>query len=227
MKNKDVTMKHEKPLIYLSAMLLLASCSLDPVEGEKNPMPPEQTAIKEESSLFVQDRQNGLFTFETCDERYLNENGWTIWSVPYVNEGESFEVLSVEMIKESGRTEAGFGIVFCAQETGGKPFMLTVLINAGGCYTVGKVCDGVFSHVNGGWKNSGYINRGFGIKNNAEVSYDTGKKNFLLKINGYEITEFTVPEEIAFKDSKSGFAAVIASNENFPASPVKITFEKK
>ena len=49
----------------------------------------------------------------------------------------------------------------------------------------------------------------------------------VLKINGYEITSFTVSEQISFKNSRSGFAVVIASNENFPDKPVRVTFENK
>ena len=85
----------------------------------------------------------------------------------------------------------------------------------------------MFSHINGGWKSSDLINRGCGIKNAIVFFYDDTEKSFLLKINGYELTEFTVPEEIAFKDSRSGFAVVIADNENFPDSQVKVVFEKK
>ena len=167
------------------------------------------------------------FTFETNDTKYLTADGWTIWTVPNVNATESFEPLSVEAVKESGITEAGFGIVFCVQKIEGRPFMLTVLINASGYYTAGKVFDGAFSHISGGWKSSGFINRGCGIKNTIAVSYDAGTKNFLLKINGYEITSFTVSEQIAFKGSRSGFAVVIADNENFPGKPVRVTFENK
>ncbi|MEE0352245.1 MAG: hypothetical protein UDP17_02765, partial [Treponema sp.] len=153
--------------------------------------------------------------------------GYTLWTVPNANTSENFNPIAVEAVKESGRTEAGFGIVFCEQETGGRPFMLAVLINAKGYYTVGKVCDGVFGHINDGWKNSNYINRGHGIKNTIAVAYDAGTKNFLLKINGYETTSFTVSEQIAFKGSRSGFAVVIADNENFPGKPVRVTFENK
>lgn len=144
-----------------------------------------------------------------------------------MNAAESFEPLSVETAKESGRAEAGFGIVFCVQKIEGRPFMLTVLINAGGYYTAGKVFDGAFSHISGDWKSSGFINRGCGIKNTIAVSYDEGRRNFLLRINGHEVTEFAVPEETAFKDSRSGFAVVIAHNENFPDIPVKVMFWNK
>ena len=220
-------MKIKKILPFLFITASLFSCSLAPLEEEKNPVMPEQTKIIEESSFFEPDEQNTVFTFETNDTKYLGADGCTLWTVPYVNDAETFEPLSVELIKESGRSEAGFGIVFCSQKIDERPFMIAVLINAGGYYTVGKVYDGVFSHINGGWKSSDLINRGCGIKNAMDVSYDDTEKTFLLKINGCELTEFTVPEEIAFKDSRSGFAVVIADNENFPDSQVKVVFGKK
>lgn len=221
-------MKPEKLIIRLISLAVLASCELTPFEeDEKSIVKPEQTTVQEKSSLFVQDEDNKVFTFETNDTSYLGANGYTLWTVPNTNTSESFNPIVVEAVKESGRTEAGFGLVFCEQETGGRPFMLAVLINANGYYTVGKVCDGVFGHINDGWKNSNYINKGHGIKNTIAVAYDAGTKNFLLKINGYEITSFTVSEQIAFKDSRSGFAVVIADNENFPGKPVRVTFENK
>ena len=221
-------MKPEKLIILLISLAVLASCELTPFEeDEKSIVKPEQTTVQETSSLFVQDEDNKVFTFETNDTSYLGANGYTLWTVPNVNTTESFNPVAVEVIKESGRTEAGFGLVFCEQKIEGNPFMLAVLINANGYYTVGKVSDGVFCHINDGWKNSNFINKGYGIKNTISVAYDTGTKNFILKINSYEITSFTVSEQISFKNSKSGFAVVIANNENFPSKPVRVTFENK
>ena len=220
-------MKHEKLLIAFASLALFSSCELASFEEGENLIKPEQTNLQEESSMFEKDEQNKTFTFETNDTKYLGAKGWTLWTVPSVNASESFNPVAVEVIKESGRTEAGFGLVFCEQEIEGKPFMLAVLINANGYYTVGKVSDGVFCHINDGWKNSNFINKGYGIKNTISVAYDTGTRNFILKINGYEITSFTVSEQISFKNSRSGFAVVIAHNENFPDKPVRITFENK
>lgn len=220
-------MKHENLLIVFASLVLFSSCEIAPFEEGENLVNPDQTNLQEESSMFEKDERNKIFTFETNDTKYLGANGWTLWTVPNVNTSESFNPVAVEVIKESGRTEAGFGLVFCEQKIEGKPFMLAVLINANGYYTVGKVSDGVFCHINDGWKNSNYINRGHGIKNTIAVAYDAGTKNFLLKINGYETTSFTVSEQIAFKGSRSGFAIVIADNENFPGKPVRVTFENK
>lgn len=220
-------MKHKNLLIVFAALALFSSCGLAPFEEGESLIKPEQTNLQEESSMFEKDEQNKIFTFATNDTKYLGANGWTLWTVPNVNTSESFNPVAVEVIKESGRTEAGFGLVFCEQKIEGKPFMLAVLINANGYYTVGKVSDGVFCHINDGWKNSNFINKGYGIKNTISVAYDTGTKNFILKINGYEITSFTVSEQISFNNSKSGFAVVIANNENFPSKPVRVTFENK
>lgn len=220
-------MKHENLLIAFASLALFSSCGLASFEEGENLIKPEQTNLQEESSMFEKDERNKIFTFETNDTKYLGANGWTLWTVPNVNASESFNPVAVEVIKESGRTEAGFGLVFCEQEIEGKPFMLAVLINANGYYTVGKVSDGVFCHINDGWKNSNFINKGYGIKNTISVAYDSGTRNFILKINGYKITSFTVSEQISFKNSRSGFAVVIANNESFPDKPVRITFENK
>lgn len=218
-------MRIGKLLADIPAIVLLASCSLAPLEEASAPEAIEQTSIKEESSLFTADLQSKIFTFETNDKKYLGERGFTLWTVQGTNGNDSFEPVEVKLCKESGRAEAGFGIVFCEQETEGRHFMLAVLINTSGYYTAGKVTDGEFSHINGGWKSSSHIKRGHGIKNTVAVTYDSGNRNFLLRINGYNTAEFTAPEGIPFKGSRRGFAAVIASNEDFPETPVRVTFE--
>ena len=220
-------MKHENLLIGFAALALFSSCELASFKEGENLIKPEQTNVQEESSVFEKDAQNKIFTFETNDTKYLGTNGYTLWIVPNVNTSESFNPITVETVKESGRTEAGFGLIFCEQKIKSKPFMLVILINANGYYTVGKVSDGIFCHINDGWKNSNYINKGYGIKNTIVVAYDADTKNFLLKINGYEITSFTVSEHFLFKNSRAGFAVVIANNENFPSKPVRVTFENK
>lgn len=218
-------MRTVKLLAGIPAIVLLASCGLAPLEETEAPEAMEQTSIKEESELFVPDEQNKIFTFETNDKKYLGERGFTLWTVQGTNGSDSFEPVEVKLCKESGRAEAGFGIVFCEQETEGRHFMLAVLINTSGYYTAGKVTDGEFSHINGGWKSSSHINRGHGIKNTVAVTYDSGNRNFLLRINGYDTAEFAAPEGIPFKGSRRGFAAVISDSEDFPEIPVKVTFE--
>lgn len=220
-------MKYGKLLIGFAALVLYTSCELAPFEEGTNPVNPEQTTIQEETTMFVSNVQNENFIFETNDTNYLNTNGYTLWTVPNVNSNDNFKPISVEVTKESGRSEAGYGIVFCEQKIENKPFMLTVLINTNGYYAIGKLSNGIFSHINDGWKSSSYIFRGIGAKNTISVTYDNSSKNFMLKINGYEITSFTVSEQFVFKNSRSGYVVVIANNESFPTKPVRVIYENK
>lgn len=132
-------MRTVKLLACITAFALLASCGLAPLEEASAPETMEQTSVKEESTLFTADAQSRIFTFETNDKKYLGERGFTLWTAQGTNESGSFEPIEARLCKESGKAEAGFGLVFCAQEAGGRPFMLAVLINANGYYTAGKV----------------------------------------------------------------------------------------
>ena len=219
-------MKYIKKAILLISILLFTACDSSVMESEKDtPVSPKDTNILQKSELFVE-TESDIYTIETNDFSYLTSSGYTLWSVEEINTTDNFTPLNITVCKISGQKEAGFGIVFCIQQLEDKPFLLTVLINSNGLYTIGKVCNGIFSHINEGWKNSNYINKGYGISNEINVSYNIENKKFILKINGYEITSFAVSENIKFKNSSWGFAAVIANNENFPSIPVKIIYEK-
>lgn len=212
---------------YILVLIMFISCELSPFEESTDNKKTEESEVREESSLFKCNDSGTKYIFETNDTKYLHEKGYTLWTISNINSSNEFESLSVEVTKESGKGDAGFGIVFCEQNINKKKYMLSVLINANGFYTIGKVVDGVFTHINGGWKNSNYINRGLGYKNNINVTYDNINRNFVLSINDYIITDFTVSEEIKFKNSRSGFAAVISNNESLPNIPVKVMFEIK
>lgn len=225
-------MECEKIILGFIVSIIFASCELSPFKTTEPvppvpPIQPEETYIEEQNTMFQQEEGDNGFVFETNDTRYLTSTGYTLWSVPNINNSKNFEEISVGVTKQSGRTEAGFGVVFCRQTIDEKPYMLTVLINANGYYTIGKVYDGVFRHINEGWESSNYIKRGLGIKNLINITYDENNTNFTLKLNGYEITNFSVEEEILFRESKSGYVVVIANNENFPKNSVKVFFENK
>lgn len=220
-------MNRLKLLLINISIILLFSCELSPFAREKETINPEQTNVKEETSLFNQENSDDQsYEFVTNDTRFLNRNGYTFWSVPYVNAHDDFEPVTVTVCKESGRTEAGFGIVFCKQDLNGKSYILTVLINGNGLYTVGKVIEGSFYYLDKGWKASDSIRRGQGVNNKMSVTYDSESKLFYLYINDYKVTSFSTSEDVTFKNSKSGFAVVIAKNETFPSNPVKVTFKK-
>lgn len=220
-------MKYMKLLMGLVLLTIMTSCELAPFEEGQNPVNPEQTNVQEESTMFEEYEQNKTFIFETNDTKYLTPNGYTLWTVPQINTSENFNAISVKVTKESGRTEAGFGLVFCEQNIDEKLFMLAVMINTNGLYSIGKIYDGVFSHINNGWLKSNHIYSGLGVPNDISITFNNTNKNFTLSINNYEITSFTVNEKITFKNSRSGYVVVIANNENFPSKPVRVTFENK
>lgn len=224
-------MKKVMRLVALLSLAIFASCGLEPFEEDSADSgvvetETEASSMSEESSLFLEDGDSGKFIFETNDSSYINEDGYTIWTTRDTNEGDAFAPVSVTVSKESGVSEAGFGIVFCAQEIEGVPFMMAVLVNANGMYTVAEVVDGAFSHLDGGWKYFSGMRRGYGIRNEIAVTYDGGTDEFLLLINGESVKSFSVPEGALFRGSKSGFVVVIADNENFPDEPVRVVFEK-
>lgn len=220
-------MKYMKLLMGLVLLTIMTSCELAPFEEGQNPVTPVQTNVQEESTMFEEYEQNKTFIFETNDTKYLTPNGYTLWTVPQINTSENFNAISVKVTKESGRAEAGFGLVFCEQNIDEKPFMLAVMINTNGLYSIGKIYDGVFSHINNGWLKSNHIYSGLGVPNDISITFNNTNKNFTLSINNYEITSFTVNEKITFKNSRSGYVVVIANNENFPSKPVRVTFENK
>lgn len=220
-------MKYVKLLMGLVLLTIMTSCELAPFEEGQNPVNPEQTNVQEESTMFEEYEQNKTFIFETNDTKYLTPNGYTLWTVPQINTSENFNTMSVKVTKESGRTEAGFGLVFCEQNIDEKSFMLAVMINTNGLYSIGKIYDGVFSHINNGWLKSDHIYSGLGVPNDISITFNNTNKNFTLTINNYEITSFTVNEKITFKNSRSGYVVVIANNESFPSKPVRVTYENK
>lgn len=214
-------------ILIMTFLAIICSCELTPYVKEKGTLNLEEVNVKEETLLFNQkNSEETVYEFITNNPKFLNKNGYTFWSVPYENSQDFFEPVTVTVCKESGRSEAGYGIVFCKQELNGKSFMLTVLINGNGLYTVGKVIEGSFYYLDKGWKSSASIKRGLGVKNKISVTYDSEKKLFDLCINDFKITSFSTSENISFSNSKSGFAVVIANNETFPVNPVKVTFEK-
>lgn len=214
-------------ILIMTFLAIICSCELTPYVKEKGTLNLEEVNVKEETLLFNQkNSEETVYEFITNNPKFLNKNGYTFWSVPYENSQDFFEPVTVTVCKESGRSEAGYGIVFCKQELNGKSFMLTVLINGNGLYTVGKVIEGSFYYLDKGWKSSESIKRGLGVKNKISVTYDSEKKLFDLCINDFKITSFSTSENISFSNSKSGFAVVIANNETFPVNPVKVTFEK-
>ena len=101
-------MKKIELILIMTIIFVITSCELSPFVREKEAINPEQTNVKEETSLFNQENSDDQsYEFVTNDTRFLNRNGYTFWSVPYVNTHDDFEPVTVTVCKESGRDSAG------------------------------------------------------------------------------------------------------------------------
>lgn len=217
-----------KKILFFAITVLFAACGLSPYDAAENVEELENSGssknkIEENAALFEQDAEESFYVFELNDERYITENGYTFWTVKNINEKINFEPVCATLSKQSGKAESGFGIVFLSQKIDGKDFLLTVMINTKGQYVIGKYMDGQFTLISD-WKTSDYLQRGYGVKNKVQVNYDG--EAFILSLNGFEVSTFTVGESLTFWRSKSGYVAVISPYENFPATSVKVTFEE-
>lgn len=215
-------------LIFSTVFLIFISCQLEPFDKSiKNiaddDSEDEKITLEEASSLFEVENEN-CFIFETNSTSYLKKNGCTLWCTKSTNETENFEEINVEVYKESGKAETGFGIIFLKQSVNEKDFFVTVMINTQGQYIIGKVLDGKFEIISN-WQSTKYLNKGYGIKNKISVREETGK--FRISFNGYSIKDFLIEEKISYKGSKKGYVAVIASNENIPEEKVKIVLRQE
>ncbi len=219
-----------KKIIYLTFFIvisILTSCSLQPFEdtSDESGTDIEHTAIEEDSSLFTQGSNESQFIFETNDLKYQKEKGYTLWCTKYKNTGEKFEPFCTTVSKESGKSECGFGVVFLQQKTDETDFLMTVMINTKGQFIIGSVSDGKFTTIKN-WQECPYLLKGNGIKNKIEA-YQKEETIFVLKLNDYEVCDFTIPKNILIKESQNGYVTVIAQNENFPNTPVRTVFENK
>ncbi|WP_407427403.1 hypothetical protein [Treponema sp.] len=225
--------KKEYFITVLIAFLLVAllGCSLSPrTEETENSAScetnsTESTAVIEDSNLFESNSENNSsYIFFTNDSKYITSNGYTFWFPAHESSADSFETVEFSAYKESGRTESGYGVVFCNQDLDGKDFLLSLMINTRGQYIIGKVYDGEFSTIST-WKTSSLLHKGIGIRNTVRIDYDDVKKLFIFYFNGYYAGDFSPVENVSITGGKTGFVVVVSNLENFPKTPVKVIFE--
>ena len=158
---------------------------------------------------------------------YITNDGYTIWTDKEINYSERFEEYEVELRKESGNANAGFGIVFAGVESEGKSKMMVVLINKNQYYLVGNVTDGIFQ-VSQDWNFTNRLRASTNV-NRLKVTYNESTKKFSLYINETAEPEavFSSAYNFTAKNSRRGFAAVISPGDNFPQTPVKVVYTIK
>lgn len=216
-------------MIWLSLLIITIlffyTCKLPQFENESENIELNESYIEEVTELFIKENNSEKYIFNTNEEKYLTNKGYTIWTTTSVNTTKSFETIEWLIQKESGNEDSGFGLVFCEQNIEDKKYMLCVMINTQRQYIIGEVKDGNFITLID-WESSPYLNKGFGIKNKINVSFNEEKNYFEIKFNDAYITEFKSNENICFENSKQGFVVVISNTENFPQESVKVIFEQ-
>ena len=217
------------PFVFAS-FVLLPSCGTDVyssnTNGETQSAPVATVALADD--LFSPVSEDGEhFVFETNNTAYLTSKGSTLWTLAKKNaSGEVFGKRTVRVVKESGAAHAGFGIVFCVQEseTKGSYNMLAVLLNTEGQFAIGKIIKGNYTNIQW-WTDSPFINRGYGAVNYICVEYGAESEEFTLRLNGASVLKFSDADSSPrLSYGGDGYVAVLASNENYPAVSTKITF---
>ena len=173
-------------------------------------------------SLFVLvENEENRYVFETSNNKYLSEEGYTLWSVKNTKQVSSWRV---SVSKEAGNSKAGYGILFCGESKDGSDTFYTFLINNEGQYTTGRVLDGKYTTLTS-WKSLKALRHGYGISNTLGVSYDEDTHQLSLSINEESAGYRSLPDKVEYFGSYSGFVAVVSNQENFPGTPVHISYK--
>ena len=236
MIRKDFMKKFSLYFYSVLTILLFSACGSPVNSGNEDFIPSVGSEPKFElaDDFFSEDSENseevGLYTFSTNNKSYLNSKGCTFWTLKNQNVRHAlFKSRSVRVVKESGSVSAGFGIVFCVQESevAGSFNMFTILLNTKGQYAVGKIIKGNYTNIQW-WKDSKYINRGFGAVNYIRVDYNSGTKEFTLLLNDAEVLKFSdANSSPRLTSGGDGYVVVLDGKENFSVSNTKVTFSEK
>ena len=211
-------------LILFAAVLLLAGCSSgngdsDGVEiGGGN-------AVEGTSELFGSSGDSSEYVFRTNDSRFLTPDGYTFWFSPFTNTGNNFRKFTVQLRKESGDSNAGYGIVFCGTGRGAGCRMNCLLIKVTGEYLKGTVTGGAFERT-GDWTRCNSIIKGFSQTNTVTIEHDNASRRFLVKINGDDVDFFNDGGTSTFNGTYCGFAAVVSPHEDFEHDCVEVVYKK-
>lgn len=221
--------------IALTAMVFIG-CDLPQKDINYPPsgLPDDGLAnVQKYEDVFVQSAP-GTFEVNTNQEMFLSEYGYTLWCEKHHNNTAFFIPMRVEVEKLAGRTEGGYGIVFCAvTESENNNYLLTVMINNDQKYNIGKVKNGIFTTLSNGWQQCLYLKSGLNMKNTIEVQYVLNDEEnpehnnkFEVKLNGYVVMYFNDPAVYnpTFKDTNYGYVVVVTPYEDFRKSKLWVKF---
>lgn len=160
----------------------------------------------------------GNVAFSTNDPQYYSSGIWAYLNQSYQTQ---MSTVTADLEKVSGAPGAGFGIIFCYQDSNN---FYRVLIDAYGHYTVATKVAGTYTTlVPWGPPYGARLNSGNGVQNEISVT-ETSPHNFTVSFNGVQETQFS---DANFTGGKAGFYAAVStsSNENFPGVSEDIRFK--
>ncbi len=211
-------------LALIAALLVLSGCPISP-RGDEEPVP-AAGGVEEHSELFVADDGSAeTIRFETNDARYWGPYGYTLWTVRPAAQSP-FVSREVTAAKESGDAAAGFGLVFCAYDSGDPLIgetMLVVMINTQREYIVGEVSGGSFRELVP-WTACAWLKLGYGQENTIALSADSGE--IVLSLNGAEAARFRDEDPPLHDGGADGYLVVISPLDRFPDVPVSVIFRE-
>lgn len=217
MKNKKLLLINMLLIIFLVVITL--GCPVTPAPS-KDKDHGDVTVIEENSYLFVEDGITGIIEFTTNDTKYSEQFGYTLWS----QEGlvsDPFTNLNVTLSKLSGNEDAGYGVVFCSYDD----TMLVVLINTKKEFIIGELTGNLFTVLQP-WNNAPVLKSGYNQTNIVDIAYDSGTGDFDLSLNNVLVTTFRDDDAPFHTQGKNGYIVVISPMDDFPNTPVSITFKK-
>ncbi len=211
-------------LALIAALIALAGCPISP-RTDEGPVP-SNGAVEQHSELFVaEDGSPETIRFETNDARYWGPYGYTLWTLRPASQSP-FASREVTAAKESGDASAGFGVVFCAYDSGDPLIgetMLVVMINTQREYIVGEVSGGSFRELVP-WTACASLKLGYGQENTIALSAESGE--IALSLNGAEAARFRDEEPPLHEGGADGYLVVISPLDRFPDVPVSVVFRE-
>jgi len=209
-------------IVVLSFVALLGGCSLDTSTSDgTGSKPAEDSTPSQTVSTQVFTAQSLNFLYSTNDSSL---KGTTVTKYTSNSTSGAF-TFTVTVSKASGNAAGGFGILFQRQDDA--DFWLAD-IDTQGSYTIMKLVAGTWSYVtnNSGiyWVPNGAIKTGLGVTNTLELTFD-GTSGYSFSVNGTVLQAFTdTGMGTVYTSGGLGLDVGIVSTENFPSTPVSVTF---
>ena len=178
-----------------------------------------------ERGFFPPDDKDGTLRYLTNDPSKYNKFYW--YSVLNSNPDTVPVVYELETKKISGNDDYGYGMLFCLNERrNSDASYYRFFINVNGRYTVQKNVGGVWAASPVSWRDSPFLEKGFGVYNTLRIERTDNFNGvyFRVIINGNFVASFFDDDPINGIYFAPAISINIMEREQFPHIPVDIRF---